>query len=36
MSTKLTNNEIQKQITKEEIERLKKDKQEQFDKVVRK
>lgn len=36
MSTKLTNNEIQKQLTKEEIERLKKDKQKQFDKVVRK
>jgi hypothetical protein len=36
MSTKLSNNEIQKQLSKEEIEKLKKDKQKQLDKVVKK
>ncbi len=36
MSTKLSNNEIQRQLNKEEIEKLKKDKQKQFDKVVKK
>lgn len=36
MSTKLSNNEIQKQLNKEQIEKLKKDKQKQFDKVVKK
>jgi len=36
MSTKLSNNEIQKQLSKEAIEKLKKDKQKQFDKIVKK
>ena len=36
MSTKLSNNDIQKQLNKEQIEKLKKDKQKQFDKVVKK
>lgn len=36
MSTKLSNNEIQRQLNKEEIEKLKKDKQKQLDKVVKK
>jgi hypothetical protein len=36
MSTKLSNNEIQMQLTKEEVEQLKKDKQKQFYKVVKK
>lgn len=36
MSTKLNNNYIQKQLNKEQIEKLKKDKQKQFDKVVKK
>jgi len=36
MSTKLSNNEIQRQLNKEEIEKLKKDKQKQFNKVVKK
>lgn len=36
MSTKLSNNEIQRQLNKEEIEKLKKEKQKQFDKVVKK
>lgn len=36
MSTKLSNNEIQKQLNKEEIEKLKKEKQKQFDKIVKK
>lgn len=36
MSTKLSNNEIQRQLNKEEIEKLKKEKQKQFDKIVKK
>lgn len=32
----MSTNEIQKQLTKEEVEKLKKDKQKQFDKVVKK
>lgn len=36
MSTKLSNNEINKQLNKEEIEKLKKDKQKQFGKIVKK
>ncbi len=36
MSTKLSNNEIQKQLTKEEAERLKKETQKKLGKTVEK
>lgn len=36
MSTKLSNNEIQERLKKEAVEKLKKDKQKQFDKIVKK
>lgn len=36
MKTELSKNEINKQLSKEEIEKLKKDKEKQFGKIVKK
>jgi hypothetical protein len=36
MSTKLTNKEIEERLNKEAIEKIKKDKQKQFDKLIKK
>lgn len=36
MGARLSNNEIQKQLSKEEIERIKKEKQNQLNKVIKK
>lgn len=36
MGTRLSNNEIQKQLTKEQLDRLKKEREKQLNKVVKK